>query len=94
MSNLRGALQHGRTAGSDPCDRLALAYGHGRRAGAPHHRATDGSATRTLPQRRPTGPHRALIGHHPCGGPRRGGHTTWTFLEYGRVVYGPPGAAG
>jgi hypothetical protein len=29
-----------------------------------------------------------LVGHQPCS-TCRGGHTTWTCLYYGAVVYGP-----
>lgn len=33
------------------------------------------------------------VGHQPCS-TCRGGHTTWTCLECGEVVYGPPLTAG
>jgi hypothetical protein len=34
-----------------------------------------------------------LVGHQPCS-TCRGGHTTWTCLDCGGVVYGPPLSAG
>ena len=35
------------------------------------------------------GPGAMLVGHQPCS-TCRGGHTTWTRLACGAVVYGPP----
>jgi len=60
-------------------------------------RCTDGSWMTRPPQRGPHG-HRLragamLVGHQPCS-TCRGGHTTWTWLECGGVVYGPPLTAG
>jgi hypothetical protein len=34
-----------------------------------------------------------LVGHQPCS-TCRGGHTTWTCLDCGGMVYGPPLTAG
>src|ERR1700760_316089 len=38
------------------------------------------------------GPGRALVAHKPCD--CAGGHTTWTCLECGGVVYAPPATTG
>lgn len=38
------------------------------------------------------GPHRALVGHQPCGCGRRGGHMTWRCRLCDAVVYAPPPA--
>jgi hypothetical protein len=35
-----------------------------------------------------SGGNRVLVGHQPCS--CRGGHTSWTCLECGATVYGPP----
>jgi hypothetical protein len=60
-------------------------------------RCTTGVWIARPPQRCPNdhrfGPYRVLVGHQPCG-TCRGGHTTWTCLECGGVVYGPPLTAG
>jgi hypothetical protein len=60
-------------------------------------RCTDGSWMTRSPQSCPHGhlfrPGAMLVGHQPCG-TCRGGHTTWTCLECGGVVYGPPLTAG
>jgi hypothetical protein len=56
-------------------------------------RCTDGSSMTRPPQSCPRGhllrPGAMLVGHQPCS-TRRGGHTTWTCLACGAVVYGPP----
>jgi hypothetical protein len=55
-------------------------------------RGTDGSWMTRPPQSCPHGhrlrPGAVLVGHRPCS--CRGGHTAWTCLECGAVVYGPP----
>jgi hypothetical protein len=56
-------------------------------------RCTDGSWMTRPPQSCPHGhllrPGAMLVGHQPCS-TCRGGHTTWTCLDCGGVVYGPP----
>src|ERR1700739_4677384 len=60
-------------------------------------RCTDGSWMTRPPQSCPRGhllrPGAMLVGHQPCSA-CRGGHTTWTCLDCGGVVYGPPLTAG
>src|ERR1700744_1925595 len=60
-------------------------------------RCTDGSWMTRPPQSCPHGhrsrPGAMLVGHQPCS-TCRGGHTTWTCLDCGGVVYGPPLTAG
>ena len=34
-------------------------------------------------------PHQVLVGHMPCGGPFRGGYSTWRCLECDDGVYAP-----
>jgi len=55
-------------------------------------RRTDGSWMTRPPQGCPHGhrsrPGAMLVGHQPCS-TCRGGHTTWTRLACGAVVYGP-----
>src|SRR6476619_2644131 len=55
-------------------------------------RCTDGSWMIRPPQRCPRGHRlgagRTLVGHQPCD--CGGGHTTWTCLACGGVVYAPP----
>jgi hypothetical protein len=56
-------------------------------------RCTDGTWMTRPPQSCPGGhllrPGAMLVGHQPCS-TCRGGHTTWTCLDCGGVVYGPP----
>jgi hypothetical protein len=56
-------------------------------------RCTDGSwmtrPPQSCPHGHPLGPGATLVGHQPCS-TCRGGHTTWTCLECGAVVSGPP----
>ena len=60
-------------------------------------RCTDGSWMTRPPHSCPRGhllrPGAMLVGHQPCS-TCRGGHTTWTCLDCGGVVYGPPLTAG
>ena len=60
-------------------------------------RCTDGSWMTRPPQSCPgghrLGPGAMLVGHQPCS-TCRGGHTTWTCLDCGGVVYGPALTAG
>jgi hypothetical protein len=55
-------------------------------------RCTDGRWMVRPPERCPRGHQlradRVLIGHQPCS--CVGGHTSWTCLECGAMVYGPP----
>ena len=59
-------------------------------------RCTDGSWMMRPPQSCPHGhrlrPGAMLVGHQPCS--CRGGHTTWTCLDCGGVLYGPALSAG
>src|ERR1700758_4144652 len=62
-----------------------------RRAGPLHRWLMDDAAT--AQRGHLLRPGAMLVGHQPCS-TCRGGHTTWTCLDCGAVVYRPPLSAG
>jgi hypothetical protein len=92
----RFAYTHWRSAESEERAKLTgLPWNHARsRRSCPLHRwLMDDAATAELPARPSFRPGAMHVGHQPCS-TCRGGHTTWTCLDCGGVVYGPALTAG
>jgi hypothetical protein len=94
---IRAAFTEFKSSSYEQCDQVTKPHDHSYASRMPAVgalvRCTDGSWMTRPPQSCPRGhrlgPGAMLVGHQPCS-TCRGGHTTWTCLDCGGVVYGPP----